>query len=131
VKDKREGESESYSFSRRVKDVIRSIPKGKVATYGRVATYAGNPRGARQVVRVLHSSTRKEKLPWHRVVNREGRIALKPDYGYEIQKALLEEEGVEFGENDAIDLAHYLWSPAGEAQTPRAGRLRKTRALKG
>ena len=121
MKDKRETESESHSFSRRVKRVIRGIPKGKVATYGRVTTYAGNPRGARQVVRVLHSSTRKEKLPWHRVVNREGRIALKPDYGYEIQKALLEKEGVEFGKNDAIDLAQYLWSPSGEAQTPQAG----------
>ena len=81
MKDKRERGSENSSFGGRVKEIIRSIPKGKVATYGRVATYAGNPRGARQVVRVLHSSTRKDKLPWHRVVNREGRIALKPGYG--------------------------------------------------
>lgn len=131
MKDKREGESELSSFSRRVKDVIKSIPKGKVATYGRVATYAGNPRGARQVVRVLHSSTRKDKLPWHRVVNREGRIALKPNYGYEIQKALLRKEGVEFGKSDTIDLARYLWSPTRDAQIPAARRLRKTRDLKG
>lgn len=131
MKDKREGESESSSFSRRVKRVIRSIPKGKIATYGRVATYAGNPRGARQVVRVLHSSTRKEKLPWHRVVNREGRIALKPNYGYEIQKALLEKEGVEFRKNDTIDLARYLWSPSWDAQIPAACMMRKTRGLKG
>lgn len=131
MKDKREGESESSSFSRRVRTIIRSIPKGKVATYGRVATYAGNPRGARQVVRVLHTSTRKDKLPWHRVVNREGRIALKPNYGYEIQKALLEKEGVEFGKDDTIDLARHLWSPSSDAQVPGASRLRKIPGLSG
>ena len=100
------------SFYDKVKKIIRNIPEGKVATYGLIATYAGNPRGARQVVRILHSSTEKDKLPWHRVINREGLIALKPGSGYEIQKGLLMNEGVKFDKNDKINFERYLWSPS-------------------
>ena len=96
-------------FTKAVIELIRSIPEGKVSTYGSIAALAGNPRAARQVVRVLHVYSRKEKLPWHRVVNREGKISLKPFHGYEQQKLLLETEGVEFGVGDRIDLDHYLW----------------------
>ncbi len=97
------------SFQERAVDVIRSIPVGRVATYGLVAALAGNPRAARQVVRVLHSSSRKENLPWHRVVNREGRISLPPGRGYEMQRELLTGEGITFDENDRIDLRRFLW----------------------
>lgn len=96
-------------FTLRVIELIRSIPEGRVATYGGIAAAAGSPRAARQVVRILHTCSRKEKLPWHRIVNREGRIALKPFAGYEEQKILLEAEGVEFGLSDCIDLEEYLW----------------------
>ena len=99
------------SFHDRVKVVIKKIPKGRVATYGQIAACAGNPRAARQVVRVLHSSSQKDKLPWHRVINREGRISLKPNQGYEIQKALLLKEGITFDKNDRIDLGRFLWQP--------------------
>lgn len=102
---------ESDSFSRRVKELITRIPRGKVATYGQIAAYAGNPRAARQVVWILHSSSGKEKLPWHRVINSKGRISLKPNYGYEIQRELLRKEGIEFDENDSVDFDRYLWSP--------------------
>ena len=97
------------SFMERAKKVIKSIPRGKVATYGLVATMAGSPRAARQVVRVLHSCSEKDKLPWHRVVNREGKVALKHGDGYELQKAMLEDEGVVFGLEEKIDLGKYLW----------------------
>jgi methylated-DNA-protein-cysteine methyltransferase-like protein len=99
------------SFHDRVKIAIKRIPKGKVATYGQIAACAGNPRAARQVVRVLHSSSQKDKLPWHRVINREGRISLKPNQGYEIQRALLLKEGITFDKNDTIDLNRFLWQP--------------------
>jgi len=99
------------SFHQRAIAVIRKIPRGKVATYGQIAAMAGSPRGARQVVRTLHSSSEKENLPWYRVVNREGRISLKSGSGYELQKAMLTDEGVTFGRNDAIDLTHYQWFP--------------------
>ncbi len=91
--------------------MIKKIPRGKVATYGQIATMAGNPRAARQVVRILHSSSRKDRLPWHRVINSKGRISLEPGSGYETQKLLLLKEGVQFDENDTIDFGQYLWAP--------------------
>jgi methylated-DNA-protein-cysteine methyltransferase-like protein len=107
---KRAGKSEDSSFHERVKAIIKRIPRGKVATYGQIATVAGNPRAARQVVRVLHACSRKDRLPWHRVINREGRISLKRDYGYELQKKLLDDEGVAFDEHGAVDLVRHQWS---------------------
>ncbi len=101
-------------FHKRAIDIIKSIPEGRVATYGQIATLAGNPKAARQVVRILHSSSRKEQLPWHRIVNAKGLISLKPGSGYEIQKALLTEEGVSFNSDDTIDFEQYLWSPPNE-----------------
>ncbi len=109
MKNRQQKTFDDGSFTQRVIEVIKRIPRGRVATYGQVAALAGNPRGARQVVRVLHTCTDKHKLPWHRVVKRDGRIALKPGYGCEIQKELLRQEGVEFDENDAIDFERYLW----------------------
>jgi len=70
---------------------------------------AGNRRAARQVARILHSSSRKEHLPWHRVINREGRISLARQQGYEDQKELLENEGIIFDVSDKIDLNIFLW----------------------
>ncbi len=100
------------SFSRRVKEIIKRVPRGKVATYGQVATLAGNHRAARQVAWILHSSSQSDDLPWHRIVNRSGRISLKQNRGYEIQKSLLKIEGIEFDENDSIDFRRYLWYPS-------------------
>ncbi|MHA2272161.1 MAG: MGMT family protein [Candidatus Hodarchaeales archaeon] len=96
------------TFSQRVKTLIKAIPTGKVATYGQIARYAGNPRGARQVAWLLHSSSRKDNLPWHRVVNSKGCISLPSGQGYELQKELLEKEGVSFDETDRIDFTRYL-----------------------
>ncbi len=97
---------ESSSFYERAKKVIKQIPCGKVATYGQIAFYAGSARAARQVVWVLHSSSKRDNLPWHRVINGKGKISLKPGLGYELQKSLLEAEGIAFDEADQIDLNH-------------------------
>jgi methylated-DNA-protein-cysteine methyltransferase-like protein len=99
------------SFHDRVVAAIKAVPRGKVATYGQIAAFAGSPRAARQVVRVLHSSSRKHKLPWHRIINSQGRISLKRGEGYEEQKARLTAEGVKFSRDDRIDLAEFLWEP--------------------
>jgi methylated-DNA-protein-cysteine methyltransferase-like protein len=99
----------SAGFFRRVAEVIKKIPRGKVATYGQIAVLAGNPRAARQVAWVLHSASDKEKLPWQRVINRAGTISLPRYGGYELQKALLVKEGVKFGAGDRIDLARFQW----------------------
>lgn len=99
------------SFHERVIAAIKAVPRGKVATYGQIAAFAGSPRAARQVVRILHSSSRKEKLPWHRIINSQGRISLKPGQGFEEQKARLETEGVLFSIDGGIDLTVFLWRP--------------------
>ncbi|MBD3374641.1 DNA methyltransferase [candidate division KSB1 bacterium] len=91
-------------FTCTVIDLVKKIPPGKVSTYGCIA--------ARQVVRILHSSSEKHELPWHRVVNRQGKIALRSCRGYEIQKMLLEKEGIQFDPQDRIDLDRFLWNPA-------------------
>lgn len=98
------------SFHQRVIALIKKIPKGSVATYGQIAALAGSPRAARQVVRALHSSSQKEGLPWHRVVNIKGRISLPHGAGYEEQQARLESEGVVFDRHGTIDLDTFLWS---------------------
>ncbi|RQW02732.1 MAG: MGMT family protein [Calditrichaeota bacterium] len=100
------------SFTIKVKDILRRIPPGKVTTYGLVAAAAGDYRGARQVARILHSSSEKDKLPWHRVVNREGKISICSPEWNQIQRNLLEKEGIIFSKNDKIDFQKFLWNPA-------------------
>lgn len=98
-------------FTAKVITIIAAIPPGKVSTYGIIAAYANNSRGARQVARILHSSSRKHDLPWHRVVNKDGQISLPRGNGYERQRDLLEQEGVVFDHRDRIDFQSYLWWP--------------------
>jgi methylated-DNA-protein-cysteine methyltransferase related protein len=92
--------------SKRIIKIIRSIPKGHVLSYGEVGRRAGLGNGARRVARILHSSSDKRNLCWHRVVNSHGKISLIGE-AYDLQRALLESEGIEFGPNDRIDLAKY------------------------
>ncbi len=89
----------------RIYDVVRSIPMGKVMTYGQVALLAGNPRWARVVGYALHKNPEPGVIPCHRVVNRNGRLA--PGFafgGTDAQRMLLEGEGVTFLENGLVDL---------------------------
>ena len=101
-------------YTKRVIRIISSIPRGRVLTYGGVAALAGNPRGARQVSRILHSMSRKHHLPWHRVVNSKGRISLPHPSDYEAQRRLLELEDVRFSLGERIDFDTYIWKPAKE-----------------
>ena len=96
-------------FSSSVIDVISRIPRGRVASYGQIAFLAGNPRGARAVAWLLHSSTRKHDLPWHRVVNARGRISLPLGGGFEEQVRLLEKEDVELTDDGAVNLKRFGW----------------------
>lgn len=75
---------------------ILQVPPGKVASYARIASEAGIPRGARQVARVLHSCSDRHDLPWWRIVRSSGEIALTPEAGGSLQKELLLGEGVLF-----------------------------------
>lgn len=97
-------------FSERVVQLIKEIPIGKVATYGQIATLAGNPRGARGVSWILHSSSKLHKLPWQRIINSKGKISFTlGTMKYHDQKNRLGKEGVEVSENGMIDLKKYSW----------------------
>lgn len=86
-------------------EAIRSVPPGRVASYAQIASLAGIPRGARQVARILHSSSEKHGLPWWRIVRSSGEIALSDEGGGNLQKELLLREGVEFRSDQAVDMA--------------------------
>nr|WP_230309317.1 MGMT family protein [Planomicrobium sp. YIM 101495] len=78
-------------------------------TYGQVAGEAGNARGARQVARILHSMCRAYQLPWHRIINAKGEIALKDMEAGQTQKELLEREGIVIGLNGKVDLERFRY----------------------
>ena len=98
-------------FTTRAVAVLEAIPRGKVATYGLVAAAAGSPLGARQVVRILHSMSRRLRLPWHRVIGSRGTISLPRGLGFETQRTLLRREGVKVSPEGRVDLSKYLWRP--------------------
>jgi methylated-DNA-protein-cysteine methyltransferase-like protein len=100
------------AFTRKVIAIIKSIPEGRVCTYGGIARMAGQPTGARQVARIIHAMSRKHDLPWHRIINAKGLISLPKAHGYDQQKTLLQSEGVAFDAQDRIDLDTYLWKGA-------------------
>lgn len=100
-----------HTFTEKALIVIKQIPPGKIMTYGQVAAVAGSPRAARQVTRILHSMSAKHNLPWHRIVNAEGRIMLQDEESRFFQRQSLQEEGVEVGKDDCIDLNRYRFDP--------------------
>jgi len=99
------------SFTERAINIIKNIPEGKVMTYGQIARIAGSARGARQVVRILHSMSTKYNLPWHRVINSKGEIGLTEDESYNIQKLILQSEGVKIISHRKINLKEYQHFP--------------------
>ncbi|MDZ5472623.1 MGMT family protein [Bacillus sp. 31A1R] len=98
-------------FTERVVTIIKSIPPGHVMTYGQIAKLAGSPRGARQVVRILHSMSEKYNLPWHRVINSKGEIGFKDEASMFEQITALENEGIEFKLGNRIHLVKYIFDP--------------------
>jgi len=91
-------------------ECIRAVPPGSVASYGGIAEMSGTPAGAagaRQVARILHSMSRNYDLPWWRIVKKDGSIALGDAEGQDLQRQLLESEGIEFGERGRIDMARF------------------------
>lgn len=95
--------------------VVSRIPAGRVATYGQIARLAGLGNHARQVGYALNALTAEDEVPWHRVINAQGRISRRAEPVYEsIQRELLEREGVVFGPDGRISLQRYQWkNPAG------------------
>lgn len=91
----------------RLEALIKSIPRGKVASYSSIAQAAGIPNGARQVARLLHSRAESQDLPWFRVVKKDGSIALPRGGGFEVQKKLLAAEGIAVAPSGKVDLERY------------------------
>lgn len=97
------------NFYQRVYEAVKKIPKGKVCTYGVIALMAGSPRAGRAVGCALHRNPDPAAIPCHRVVNRLGRLA--PGFafgGMQVQKKLLESEGVFVSDDGYVDLNVYM-----------------------
>jgi len=93
--------------------VVRRIPQGRVATYGQVAELAGLFGKARLVGYALYRVVEDSDIPWHRVVNARGQISESPwrNGSDDLQRVLLEAEGVRFRADGTLNLREYLWRP--------------------
>ena len=104
--------SDFDNWVKAVWQVVAGIPRGHVLTYGEVARLAGMSRAARRVSQAMRRAPRSMKLPWHRVINAQGKISFPQDStGYQRQKELLQQEGVIFL-NGKIDLQRFGYQGA-------------------
>jgi methylated-DNA-protein-cysteine methyltransferase-like protein len=91
--------------------VVRKVPRGRVATYGQIAEIAGLEGHARQVGYAMHNLPANSNVPWHRVVNAKGEISARSGGdSHELQRLLLEAEGVQFDAKGRMDLKRYRWA---------------------
>lgn len=126
----RQSAVENRQFFRRVYAVVRTIPRGKVLTYGQIATLVGSPYMARQVGWAMHGCPKG--LPWQRVVGAGGKIlvnSLSVGEGALLQRRLLELEGVRFV-GQRIDMAAHQFVPSGMKQIKEKRTTRKKTAAK-
>jgi methylated-DNA-protein-cysteine methyltransferase-like protein len=99
------------SFYDDVYRMVKRIPRGRVTTYGHIAALCGKPRAARTVGWALHALPEGSAVPWHRVINASGGISIsKVGIPAELQRALLEAEGVEFDLRGSVDLKRWGWT---------------------
>lgn len=95
----------------KIYEAVKRIPPGKVATYGQIACLAGNPRWSRVVGYALHVNPNPDEIPCFRVVNRFGETSGSFAFGgADVQRHMLELDGVEFGEDGRVDLEKYQWN---------------------
>lgn len=100
-------------FFARVYDIVEQVPEGMVATYGQIAKLVGEPRKARYVGFALHVNPRPGEIPCHRIVFADGRLATGFAFGGpDVQREMLEAEGIPFLPDGRVDLAACRW-PAG------------------
>jgi len=104
--------TQKNTFHTQVLDIVKQIPYGKVTTYGHIAQYLGNKRGARMVGWILNKQKGNIDIPAHRVVNRKGLLTGKMHFdGIDLMQNLLENEGIEIVDNQIVNLKKYLWEP--------------------
>lgn len=98
------------AFTLRIYEIVKQIPKGKVASYGQIAMLAGNPRAARGVGFALHHNPEPGVIPCHRVVFKDGSVCTGFAFGGpEIQRAMLAAEEVPFLPDGRVDMARARW----------------------
>ena len=87
---------------------LKTIPRGKVTTYGRIAIWLGNPHYAQHVGNILHDNPDPTQYPCYRVVNSKGQVAEHYAFGgADAQRKRLEDEGIVFAPNGTVDLKKY------------------------
>ena len=100
-----------HNFRAAVLEAVKSVPSGRVVSYGQVAAAAGSPRAARQVGGILRGMTDLEsrKVPWWQVINNQGVISIKGNWTAtkELQKKLLEKEKIIVSPNFTVDMKKY------------------------
>ena len=103
-------------FQDAILKVVRIVPSGKVVSYGQVAAYVGTPRAARQVGWAMRTLEGAPDFPWWRVLNNAGRITIKGNQfnTAQLQKELLEAEGVEINKAFELDIERYRFRPTAE-----------------
>lgn len=102
----------SQSFYERVYALVRIIPRGKIATYGQLAMMAGSPRASRIVGAAMAKAPNGQNLPCHRVLYTDGRLLPGGAFGgMEIQRQLLQKEGITFLPDGRVDVKSNLWQP--------------------
>jgi methylated-DNA-protein-cysteine methyltransferase-like protein len=108
---KRPAAKKSASSYDRIYAAVRKIPRGRVSTYGAVARLAGLPRQARLVGYALHAIPAGTTLPWHRVINAQGKLSLARDGRSSgvTQRIRLENEGVKVDAANRVSLERYGW----------------------
>ena len=111
---RRTGDEFVASFYTRVYACVAGVPRGRVITYGHVALLLGSPAAARAVGYALHNLPPGSEAPWWRVINARGAISLRGrGAAADLQRALLEREGVVFSAEGLVDLGRYRWWPEG------------------
>ncbi len=95
----------------KIYEIVRKIPRGRVATYGQIARLAGNAKWSRAVGYALHANPDPDGIPCFRVVNRFGGLAPAFAFGgTDAQAKLLRAEGIEVRGDNTVDLEKYLWN---------------------
>jgi methylated-DNA-protein-cysteine methyltransferase-like protein len=100
------------NINQRIWQVVALIPRGRVATYGDVARHAGMPGAARRVGAALRGLPEDTRIPWHRVINAQGKISLPEGSATQYtQRERLEAEGIVFRATGRVDFSRYRWYP--------------------
>jgi methylated-DNA-protein-cysteine methyltransferase-like protein len=113
------------NYRKRVFQLVRRIPSGRVMTYGQIAAILGEGYTPRTVGFVMHSSG-DEDVPWHRVINSQGACStMKIVLPANRQQGMLEQEGVKFDASGRCDLRQYLWEPKARQTKAKATLFKK------